>query len=297
MALPAITACATSLDSSRTAWPGFKFAMCNESLQDLPWHQQCELMASAGYTGVEIAPFSLLQQSVRELDSNDRAELISPMNDNGLGCVGLHWLLSPPPEGLHFTTPDTKIRLQTQDYFQELIDFCADLGGEVMIFGSPKQRSTTPGQSIEQAKARFVESLLAVADHAQQRGVKILVETLTSNQTDVVITMAEAMQIVSAYNHPAIGTMFDFHNTLDERESLEELVRKYIGVIDHIQIQEMDGRHLGTGTGIKDYAATFKALRELRFNKWISLEVFDFSPPGRQIAEKSMKVLRALAQS
>ena len=282
--------------SAVSSWAGFKFAMCNECMADLPWSEQCKIMSDAGYTGVEIAAFTLVKESVNELTPANRQELVSEMNDHGLDCVGLHWLLAPPPQGLHFTTPDAAVRQQSVQYLADLVDFCADLGGKVMIFGSPNQRNTV-GISVEEAKKNFADGLAAVADHSAERNVKILVETLDSGQTDVVNTLAESLEIVQMVSHPAVGTMFDYHNTLDESESLETLVRKYFDHIEHIQIQEMDGRHLGTGDAAESFVDSFKALRELNYDKWISLEIFDFEPGGKVIAEESMAVLKKLQAS
>ena len=274
-------------------WAGFKFAMCNECMMDLPWAEQCKIISDAGYTGVEIAAFTLVKESVNELDAAQRRELVTVMDDYGLENVGLHWLLAPPPEGLHFTTPDEAVRAATVTYLADLVDFCADTNGKVMIFGSPNQRNTV-GISVDEAKKNFADGLAQVADRAQERDVKILVETLDSSQTDVVNTMAESLEIVNMVSHPAIGTMFDYHNTLDETDSLEKLVRDYFPHIDHIQIQEIDGRHLGTGDARTTFVDSFKALRELNYDKWISLEIFDFTPGGKVIAEESMEVLKHL---
>ncbi len=286
----------TPTPAAAAEWPGFKFAMCNECMMDLPWTEQCKIMSDAGYTGVEIAAFTLVQESVNELSPADRQHLVQVMDDHGLACVGLHWLLTPPPQGLHFTTPNAAVRQKTVRYLSDLVDFCADLNGKVMIFGSPNQRSTD-GISVTEAKKHFADGLAQVADHAAERDVKILVETLDSGQTDVVNTMAESLEIVEAVSHPAIGTMFDYHNTLDESESLEALVRKYFDHIEHIQIQELDGRHLGTGNAAQTYIDSFRALRELGYDKWISLEIFDFEPGGKVIAEESMAVLQQLQAS
>ena len=282
-----------SAAAAASEWPGFKFAMCNECMEELPWAEQCKIISDAGYTGVEIAAFTLVNESVTELSADDRRVLSQTMNDHGLECVGLHWLLAPPPEGLHFTTPDQAVRDRTVQYLADLVDFCADLNGKVMIFGSPKQRNAV-GITVEEAKKNFADGLARVADHAQERDVQILVETLDSSQTDVVNTMAESLDIVNRVSHPAIGTMFDYHNTLDESESLEALVRTYFEHIEHIQIQEMDGRHLGTSDAATTFVDSFKALRELNYDKWISLEIFDFTPGGKVIANESMAVLKEL---
>ena len=179
-------------------------------------------------------------------------------------------------------------------YLDELIDFCGDLDGSVMIFGSPKQRSTIDGMSIGDAKKYFAEGLVAVADHAQSRGVKIMVEHLDKTQSDVINTLDEAWEFVERIGHPAIQMMFDFHNTADETESLDVLVKKHVAHIYHVHIQEMDGQYLGMGTAADDFLATFRVLKDLNYDRWISLEVFDFSPGGRTIAQESMRVMKEM---
>jgi sugar phosphate isomerase/epimerase len=274
-------------------WAGFKYAMCNESMRELPWTEQCEIVASAGYKGIEIASFTLIKESVKELTSDQRSELVKAMANSGLACAGLHWLLAPPPSGLHFTSPDKTMREKTVDYLHSLIDFCSDLKGEMMIFGSPKQRKTL-GISVVEAKKYFAEGLAAVANHAQQRGVKILVEHLDHTQTDVVNTLAEAKTIMDEVNHPAIQMMFDFHNTADETEPFDVLIKRFYNNIYHIHVQEMDGKHLGQGNAMNDFLKAFQLLKNLKYDRWISLEVFDFAPGGKVIAEESMKILKQL---
>ncbi len=61
------------------------------------------------------------------------------------------------------------------------MDLYADLGPSgVMVFGSPKQRGTTPGTTREEAKQRWMDGLARVAPHAEERGATILVEALPS---------------------------------------------------------------------------------------------------------------------
>ena len=280
-------------DADSKKWDGFKYAMCNESMRELPWEQQCEIVAAAGYTGIEIASFTLVKESVLELTTNDRITLLKTMKENGLECAGLHWLLAPPPKGLHFTTPDQAVRKKTVAYLEALIDFCADLEGEMMIFGSPKQRDTQ-GISVDEAKKYFAEGLAAVADHAQQRGVKVLIEHLDHTQTDVVNTLAEAKAIVDEVEHPAIQMMFDFHNTADETEPLDVLIKRFYDSCYHVHVQEMDGKHLGQGSAANDFVKAFQLLKDLGYNRWVSLEVFDFTPGGKVIGEESMKVLKQI---
>lgn len=267
----------------------FKYALCNESMQELSWAEQCNIIGNAGYKGVEIAPFTLVEKGVEEIGAGERQQMVQDMENAGIECAGLHWLLAPPPKGLHFTTPDDQLRKRSVDYLDSLIDFCGDLGGEVMIFGSPGQRSTTEGLSVQEAMDYFADGLSRVADHAQERGVKILVEPLSSDQTDVVNTLADAMKIVNQVNHPAIATMFDFHNTPDETEPFDVLVRKYADHIHHVHFQAMDGTLMSPADLTPEYLRVFEVLKELNYNKWVSVEVFDFEPGGKKIARECMK--------
>ncbi|MBE0535464.1 MAG: TIM barrel protein [Phycisphaerae bacterium] len=271
----------------------WQYAMCNETMLELPWADQCRIIGEAGYKGVEIAAFTLVTEGVSEISPPSRKEMVRAMEDNGIVCAGLHWLLAPPPAGLHFTTPDAAVRTRTVAYLDELIGFCADLGGTAMIFGSPKQRKTV-GISTDEAKKYLAEGLAAVADHAQRRGVMILIEPLDKTQTDVVNVTAEALELVKQIDHPAIQTMFDFHNTLDETEPFDVIIRKYYPYIHHVHVMEMDGTYLGTGDGTTTYVKAFQTLKELQFDKWVSLEVFDPAPGGKTIAVESMKALRQI---
>ena len=275
------------------AWGGFKYAMCNESMAELSWAEQCQIVGDAGYLGIEVAAFTLVKEGVREIGPARRKEMVSVMKGDGIECAGLHWLLAPPPKGLHITTPDAEVRKRTVAYLDELIDFCADLGGPYMIFGSPKQRNTM-GISVEQARGHFAEGLAAVADHAQQRGIKILVEALGKKATDVVNTLAEASELAKRVDHSAVQIMFDFNNTTDETEPYDVLLRKYYKQIHHVHVQEQGGKHLGTGTAVNDYVKAFQTLKDLNYREWISLEVFDSSPGGRTIAEESMATLKQI---
>ena len=75
----------------------------------------------------------------------------------------------------------------------------------------------------------------------------MLVEALPIAQSDVVQTLEEAAAIVREIGSPAIRTMFDVHNAVDESEPHAALVDRYFDLIRHVHVNELDGRHCGTG--------------------------------------------------
>lgn len=278
----------------KTGWQGFQYAMCNECMQGETWEKQCHTIAGAGYSGIEVAPFSLVEKGVDDISAAQRKTMADTLAKTGLSCAGLHWLLAPPPEGLHFTTPDAAIRQKAVDYLHKLIDFTGDLGGRAMIFGSPQQRSTV-NVPVAEALKHMADGLAQVADHAQDRQVTILIEPIGKPHTDVVNTMADAAAMVKQVDHPYIQTMFDFHNTTDETEPFHALVDRHFDTIYHVHVQAMDGGHMTEdGPEVKDFVKTFQTLKDLGYWHWISLEVFKLEPGGETIAQSSMKALKAI---
>ena len=123
----------------------------------------------------------------------------------------------------------------------------------------------------------------------------VLLEHLSPDQTDVVTLMAEAEAIVKEVGRPeAINAMFDFHNSVAETEPLPAVIETYFPYIKHIQVQEMDGRYLGTGNAVNDFVPAFQAFKDLGYDGWVSLEIFDFEPPDEVIADVSMAVLKKI---
>jgi sugar phosphate isomerase/epimerase len=136
-----------------------------------------------------------------------------------------------------------------------------------------------------------VEGLAGVAPHAQERGVTILIEALPIAQCDVVQTLDEAASLVREIGSPAIRTMYDTHNGIDEVELHEVLVDRHFDLIRHVHVNEMDGKHPAAG-GF-DFKPVFTALQRRNYRGWISLEAFDFTPGAERIANESLTYLES----
>jgi len=268
----------------------FKLSLCNEVFQSASFANAAKVTAKAGYGGIEIAPFTLSDDPAK-IAAAERRQYRSIMQSEGLRFVGLHWLLVSP-KGLHVTTPDSALRDRSWEYVRSLVDLCADFGPDgVMIFGSPAQRKTTGGIASAEATRNFVDGLAKIAPHAAARGVRILVEALPKVQCDVICTLAEAVRVVHEVGSPAVRTMFDTHNTNDETEPHAVLVEKYFDLIEHVHVNEMDGRYPGAGN--YDFKPVLEVLQRRNFQGWVSAEVFDFKPGAEAIASETIRHLKA----
>ena len=276
------------------AYP-FRHSLCNEIFHppgvESPYtfEAACRKIRGIGYAGIEIAPFTLAE-SPQWITAAVRRELRATIVNEGLEFVGLHWLMLSP-KGLHVTTPDNALRERSWTHVRQLIDLCADLGDNgVMVFGSPGQRSTTGGSSPVDSTKRFRDGFAAIAQQAEERGVTVLVEALPRAQSDVVNTVAEAVEIVKYCASPAIQTMFDSHNAADETEPHGQVIEKHWQWIRHVHVNEMDGKHCGCGD--YDFESLLKVLADNRYTGWVSLEAFDFSFGAETIARESLSHLQ-----
>lgn len=268
----------------------FRHSTCNEAFEGWNFADACKSIRKAGYDGIEIAPFTLAERPA-DVTPAQRREYRDIIASEGLRFVGLHWLMVSP-KGLHVTAPDPALRAKSWGHIDDLIDLCADLGPNgVMVFGSPKQRETTGGATRADATRNYTEGLAGVAAHACARGVTILVEALPANQCDVITTLEEAVGIVNQIASPAVRTMFDVHNAIDEAEPHAVLVDRYFDYIRHVHVNELDGKHCGAGN--YDFKPVLDVLRRRNFGGWISLEAFDFSFGAERLVTDSLRHLES----
>ena len=278
----------------RAAGTPFRQSMCNEAFasekEKKSFAETCKAIRKAGYTGIEVAPFSLSDDPIA-IPAAQRREYASIIKSEGLTFAGLHWLLLAP-KGLDVATPDKALRERSWLHMRNLIDFCADLGPEgIMVLGSPQQRTVTGGLSKAQAVKNFTDGLAGIAPHAIERGVKVLIETFSSHRDDVAPMLADAYAIVRQIDSPGIQMMFDCNNESNEAEPHATLVDRYFDHLKHVHITEKGGPYPGTGS--YDYKPVLSVLRRRGYHGWLSLEVFDFSAGADKIAQESFKYIQS----
>ncbi len=265
-----------------------KFAICQELFVDWEWERQCQFIAETGYTGIELAPFTLAPR-ITDVSAARRCELRTVAESHGLTICGLHWLLAKT-EGLHLTTADADVRRATAQYLRDLGSACGDLGGTFMVFGSPMQRSLMAGTSRAQAMDRAAEVFRAAMPVLSDRGVTIVMEPLTTKETNFINTCADAVELMTLVDHPSFVLHQDVKAMLSEPTPIPELIAQYANVTGHFHVN--DDNLLGPGMGRTDYHPIFEALLRTEYSGWVSVEVFDYSPGAEHIAQVSMRYMR-----
>ena len=186
-----------------------RFSICNEIFKGWKIEDIFSYAARIGYDGVEIAPFTLAD-SVTQLSAARRTEIREAAAHSKVFITGIHWVLVKP-EGLYINHTDEAIRTRTATYFCDLVEFCADLGGKIMVVGSPKQRNILPGVSLEQAAAWAAETFRAAVKRAEDRGVTICFEPLAPAETNFINTAIDAIRFVERVPSPNFKIITNFY--------------------------------------------------------------------------------------
>lgn len=268
-----------------------KIAICNEIFKGWSTHKVFHFVSETGYDGIEIAPF-VYENNVNNINNKTRMEIRKIAKDYGLNIVGLHWVFVGP-KGLSITSPDKSVRDASRDYVLSLIDFCGDIGGKVIVFGSPKQRNLTKKTSYDEGIKYASEVFGDCLNSANSRDVILCIEPLASNETNFINTVEEASFLIKRINHPNFKMIIDVKAVLKEtrEQKIEIIIKEYKNLIEHFHVNDVSGT--GPGLGDTNFSTIINALRTIQYKKYISVEVFDYNAgTAEYIARESIRYLR-----
>lgn len=270
-----------------------KFAICNETFGDWPIEQGFEAAVKYGYTGIEVAPFTLgVDANAVTMAARDHYRKTA--EKFGLEVLGLHWLLAKT-NGYHLTTEDTDVRNRTAAYLRDLVQLCSDLGGSVMVLGSPLQRNFPPEMGHEQASKNAAEVLKQVVPALEERGVRIAVEPLGPQEGNFLNHAHQARELIEMVNSEQVRLHLDVKAMSSEGKPIEDIIRENADLLIHYHAN--DPNLLGPGMGEVDHVPLFRALDEIGYRGWVSVEVFDYSPGVEKILSESMSYMQSAIQS
>jgi sugar phosphate isomerase/epimerase len=270
-----------------------KYAICNEifDAEKWPWERVCAFCHEMGYAGVEVAPYTLAPH-VSLIDDKTRAQLRRVAQRMEVDILGLHWLLAnvASDRQLYVTHPDRHIRENTAEYFLQLTQLCADLGGRIMVIGSPKSRNLLPGVTRDDALRYATEVFAPCLDFAADHKITLAIEPLGPQETDFLNTAAEGIELIERINHPAFRLHLDVKAMSSEPTPIPRIIRQSAKHLAHFHAN--DPNLLGPGMGDTRFEPIIAALREVGYDGYLSVEVFDFKPGAEHIAAESIRYLR-----
>jgi sugar phosphate isomerase/epimerase len=276
-----------------------KLAFSSNAYLRHPFDETAERIAAIGYQGLELLadvphawPAGLLEgpkQAIRDAMartglqfSNVNAFMMNAVNDYRQP----YWHPS-------FIEPDPHYRRVRIDHTRRALDLCAELGAPHITTepGGP----IAPGQTRQEALDLFVEVLKPLAEHAEKRGVLLLIEPepdLLLERTDQYLELAERV------NSPALGLNFDVGHAYCMSEDLPKAIAALAPHTRHYHLEDIAAtrvhHHLPPGDGAIDFAEVIAAIRKTGYDGWLTVELYPSQERPDEAARQAYNVLKPL---
>lgn len=265
-----------------------KYAICNETFVDWPLDRAFAFAKACGYDGIEFAPFTLGTDATT-ITTSERTNVRRLLDQYELQSIGLHWLLAKTT-GYYLTSPDADIRRRTADYMGELARLCRDLDGHLMVLGSPMQRNLLPGVTHAQAMDYAADVIGMALPALEKHQITLALEPLGPAEGDFLRTAALAIELADKVQSPNVRLHLDVKAMSTEAISIPEVIRNSAQHLVHFHANDPNRR--GPGMGDVDFVPILRALQEIHYDGWISVEVFDYEPGPERLAKESIDYLK-----
>jgi D-psicose/D-tagatose/L-ribulose 3-epimerase len=141
-----------------------------------------------------------------------------------------------------------------------------------VVWGSAGSRNVPEGFSRKQARDQIAAFLKMTGEVARHSDVIVAIEPLRRQESNILNTGAEALEMVRRVNHPNIRMIIDYFHLRDENEDprIIEIGRREIV---HLHFANPDGRVWPHDLAEDDhYAAFFGYLKKTGYSGGISIE-------------------------
>ena len=237
--------------------------------EDLDRH--LSLVKQVGFDGVELVPGLLWPDPVKAPVAERRA-LVGRIADRGLKVVGLHGLLDDRPDLTLFPYSQSSA---TREYLKRLCSMCSDLGGETLVLGSAKNRARADlpwEDAVQYASELFAE----VAAEAAACGVFVLVDPVAATESDFVVSVDQAVELVRATSHPHCKLHLNVGALATSGENVAERLTGLRGILMHVHVGDPGLAPPGS-TGL-DHTSIGEALRTAGYDRFLSVTMRPAGP-------------------
>lgn len=171
---------------------------------------------------------------------------------------------------------DPAVKNDAIRYFFDSIEVCRKIGALTAIGFEYRPRDPLPlfdcgGPMSEEDEREFLRILALVAAKANSEGVEFALEAINRYETRHVNTLAGCREMIDKVAKECrVGIIADtFHMAIEER-NMADSVRASAGYISEVHLGE-NNRQL-PGHGAVDWRSLFRALKEIAFSGYATLE-------------------------
>ncbi|HLK50350.1 MAG TPA: sugar phosphate isomerase/epimerase family protein [Bryobacteraceae bacterium] len=189
------------------------------------------------------------------------------VQDSRLRCRAFNSLIRTMP----VVGPDANLDA-VANYLDLAVDRCRQLGARVVVWGSASSRNIPPGRSREQTWGDIKQFLQRAGEIAKSHEVVIGIEPLRKQESNIINTGAEALQLVDEVKHPNVQMILDYYHLRLENEDPEILVRAREHVV-HLHFANPSGRRWPRSADEDpEYRRFFQLVRQIGYSGGLSIE-------------------------
>lgn len=226
------------------------------------------LISSLGCEGIELAASMIWDEPINTTH-DERLELRCKIEDAGLQLTGLQALLYTHQELALFK--EEQFRREMLEYLTGMMDLCCDLGGEVLVFGSPRNRNIDK-MPLEKAHSIAFEFFQELGKRAWDRGLFFCIEPLGKVETDFINSVYEAEKfIVESESSKGLGLHIDTKGLIDEDEVNAPYLSESFSRAKHVHLND-PGLTAPGSTGY-DHRLISKRINESDYSRFLSIEM------------------------
>jgi D-psicose/D-tagatose/L-ribulose 3-epimerase len=222
-------------------------------------------LAAAKAVGFDYA--ELATTEIAALSDSAFEELANDVARIGLPTPAANLFL---PATLKVTGPAID-RDQQISYAGRAFDRLSRLGVRLVVFGSGGARRIPDAFGREEAWTQLVDFGRRIAPLARQRGITVTVEPLRREETNIINSAAEGLELVEAVNDPGFQLMIDFYHLASEHED-PGIIGRAGTHLRHVHMANPNGRVFPASAGEFAYEPFFAALRAIGYDQRISVE-------------------------
>lgn len=278
-----------------------KLAFSTNGYLRLSFAETCKRLSKIGYKGVEIMadvphawPAYLLPEQKQALRDALASNGLSISNINSFMMHAIsdrrqhYWFPS-------WIEPDLNYRRVRVDHTKRALTLAKELGAQCITTepGGPVE----VGASWQGALKTFLEEIKPVAEHAEKEGVLLLVEPEPALLIETAEQFEEFMHHIDS---PAVGLNFDIGHQFCVGEDPAESVRRLARWIKHVHLEDIAGsrvhHHLIPGEGAIDFASVLKALQEIQYNGWVTIELYPYTEDPDYAAKTARERILKIAE-
>jgi len=214
------------------------------------------------------------------------------------------------PREANLIDADRNVRARGVEFLNQCVERTAELGGRLICGPLYAGLGVMSGRRRTEDEWKWaVEGLQVAAQQARKVDVTLCVEPLNRFETYFLNTLTDAAYLVRDVGEPNVLVHFDtFHANIEERHPADSL-RAVAKMLGHVHVSEND-RGI-PGTGHNDWRGILSALKEVRYDGWMTIESFaqpepelaaaaaiwrDLAPSGDELARRGLQFIKALSQ-